>query len=323
MISEAYPHLYDPRSWGEKPAEGADLPDLKQDLDWMERDQTGAGDGEFEEVKQKMAQLSLLFEKIWEAYPTYLEESISIQHAIDKAFAIVSGEGLVGPHGVTELFVSRDRQSMAVLHRFVVESLIFRLMLEEGPEKTMERGGRWIAADKTADHPLRPISRAEADRSISLMDELLGDPQAANDRMMDSAQSMADLGDHGSSWNLTEAVLERTEGTELWPSIALQGVVNLGPSGKGMAENLSRRIMAKGEETKDRPLIAAGLVALTPSTHWLDRTKESDAYRKRMMDTMLSGIDDPQNPVPLPGGRLGMSGDRRQAGGPKTVVGRA
>ena len=293
-ISQNYPHLYHPRSWGEVPAEGADLPDLKSDMDRIERDQAGLDDAEFDVQKGAMVQMELLFEKAWQAYPSYLEESVAIQDRINKAFEDISGEGVGLPDDVSELFVTCHPGSMSVLHRFVIGSLIFRFMLEEGREKTMERGKRWITVDKTEDGPLRPISRADADRSLGLMEDLLGDPAAANERMMDSAQAMADLGDHDSSWNMTEAVLERTEGTELWPAIALEGVMNLRASEKDMAESLSRRMMTKGEEDKDESLTAAGLIAMTLSLHSLGRAKESDAYRKRMMDAMLSGIGEPR-----------------------------
>ncbi len=293
-ISEDYPHLYHPRSWGEVPAEGKNLPDLQGDLDWMDHDQSGLDDDEYDVQKDEMVQLELLFEKVWGAYPVYLEESISIQEVIDRAFEDISTEGVSLPDDIAELFAARHPGSMSVLHRFVIESLIFRFMLEEGMEKTMERGEKWIAVDKTGDSPLRPISRADADRSLALMDKLLGDMQEVNDRMMDSAQAMADLSDHDSSWNLTEAVLERTEGTELWPAIALQGVMNLRIVRESDGRATVPQDLEKGEKEKDRSLTAAGLIAMTLSLHSLGRAKESDEYKKRMMDTMLSGISEPR-----------------------------
>ena len=293
-IAQDHPHLYDPRSWGEVPAEGIDLPDLREDMDWMEQDQSGLDDNEFDIQTEEMVQLELLFEKVWEAYPGYLEESIEIQHEIDKVFQEISGEEFGLQNDVAELFRERHPESMSVLHRFVIESLIFRLMLEEGVERTMERGERWITAHNSEDSPLRPFSGEDAERSLALLDGMFGDPETSNDRMMDAAEAVADLGDMGSSWNITEAVLKRCEGTEVWTAIALQAVTNLRSSTEGTAEKLSREILAKGEEKKDNPLIAAGLIAMTLSLHSLERVKETEAYHKRMMQALLSGTDDPQ-----------------------------
>jgi hypothetical protein len=263
-------------------------------MDWMEQDQSGLDDAEFILQKEEMVQLELLFEKIWEAYPGYLEESIAIQDCIDRAFEEISVEEVGLPEDIAELFTIRHPGSMSVLHRFVIESLIFRFMLEEGMDKTMERGEKWITVDLEADSPLRPISREDADRSLDLMDKLLGDQQESNDRMLDSAQMMADLNDLDSSWNMTEAVLERTEGTDIWPSIALQEVMNLRSSEKGLGEQLARKILEKGEKENDGSLRAAGLIAMALSLHALGRAKESEAYRRRMMEAMLSGIDEPR-----------------------------
>ena len=293
-ISKDFPHLYDPRSWGEILAQGEDPLDLLDDMNWMEQDQAGQDDAEFSLHKEKMVQLQLFFEKIWGTYPDYLEESIGIQHDIDNVFQEISGEEVSHQDDVADLFRKRHPESMSVLHRFVIESLIFRFMLEEGAHRTIERGERWINAYKSEDSPLRAFSVEDVKRSLALLDCLFGDPDTSNDRMMDSAQAMADLGDLDSSWNMTEAVLERTEGTELWPSIALQGVMNLRSSEKAMGEHLSRRILEKGEKEKDRSLTAAGLIAMTLTLHSLGRTKESEAYRKRMMDAMISGISEPR-----------------------------
>ena len=293
-ISADYLHLYDPRSWGEVPTEGDDLPDLLDDMDWMEQDQAGMDDDDFADHKDKMTQLELLFENVWEAYPGYLEESVAIQNEIDKVFQDISGEWTGQQNDAAVLFQERRPESMSVLHRFVIESLIFRFMLEEGAEQTLERGERWIKAMGSEDSPLKPFSTADVKRSMALLDGLYGDPETSNDLMIGAAQNVADLGDHGSSWNMTESVLERTDGTDVWPAIALEGVMNLRSSDKGMAEQLSRRILDKGEKEKDRSLIAAGLIAMTLSLHSLGQVKESEAYQKRMMDAMLSGIDQPQ-----------------------------
>ena len=251
-------------------------------------------DAEFAEHKEKMTQMELLFEKVWEAYPGYLEESVAIQNEIDRVFREISNESAGQQNDAAGLFRERRPESMSVLHRFVTESLIFRLMLEEGAEKTLERGERWIKAMGSEDGPLKPFSAGDVKRSMELLDGLYGDPETSNDLMISAAQNVADLGDHGSSWNMTEAVLERTEGTDIWPAIALEGVMNPRSSDKGMAEQLARRILDKGEKEKDRSLIAAGLIAMTLSLHTLGQIKESEVYRKRMMDAMLSGIDQPQ-----------------------------
>ncbi|MGD0818536.1 MAG: hypothetical protein ABR986_09110 [Methanomassiliicoccales archaeon] len=292
-ISEKYPHLYDPQSWGEVAPEGIELPNLKQDLEDLELDQSDLDEDEFDAQAESMVRMELLFEKVWEVYPSYLEESLAIQNGISLAFDEISREGVGLRSDIAELLRTRDPGSVSVLYHFVIESLIFRFMLEEGLDATEKRAEPWASVDDSRESPLRPFSSEDVERSLTLLDELFSDPETSDDRMMVAAQAMADLNDTSSSWNMTSAVLVRCEGTESWIANALQGVMNLRASGGGIAEKLSREILAKGEEAKDKPLIAAGLIAMTLTLHSLERWKESESYHKRMMNALLSGMDDP------------------------------
>lgn len=302
VLSLHYPHLYDPKALGTPPAlDSEDYCSLLEEVHNLELEQAGLSDERWEESEMKRGAIESLFMPIQDVDPLYAEEALAVWNEVRHAYEIIVGEnGMNVREEAAEMIRLNDPIIQLLLNRFVLESLMFRVMLEDETDVIDERIEQWFNENRSRSDILRPVSREEADRSMDIMNQLFAEPLTSYTMMMDAAQSMADLEDDNSSWNMVQATLSRCIETDFWPEMAMRGVLTQLSFDGGRQEELSRAILAKGEEGGDARTVAMGLAAMTIALHSLGRSDESARYHERMMRELIARSDDPDVLVVYP-----------------------
>lgn len=293
-LSHHYPHLYSPQALGVPADIGEDdRYDLHDEVHALEMEHTGLAEEEWEELEMKRELVETAIMAIQEVDPLLAEEALDVWNRVRHACEVIVSEN--GPNvrkEVAEMIRENDPVVQSVLTRFVLESMMFRLLLEDRAEDLEEMFERWLGEDRAARDELMPLTREEADRSLDLMEQLFSEPLTAYMKMMRAAMYMAEA-EGESSWNMVQAVLSRCEEADYWPELALKGVLIQISSGKGGQEGLAQAILARGERNGSPGTIAAGLVALAMALHSLGRLDDAAKHHRRMMDALIAGRGDP------------------------------
>lgn len=293
-LSQHYPHLYAPPVPGTSGEADEGFTTLLEEVHEIELVEAGVPEEEWEEMEAKRADLEALAMAIQEVDPLYLEESLAVWDEVRRACDLIAAEnGTDIEKEAAEMIRSNLAPVRSLLIRFVLESLMFRLLLEEREEDVEEQFKRWLADEGPGPGIMGAVTGEGAERSLDLLGRLSSDPLEPYDKMMDAAQNLADLGDPDASWTMVQAVLSRCSEEDFWPEMALKGVLTQLNSGDGRQVELARALLARGEEKESPMTAAAGEVAMAVSLHSLGRLVEAAEYHQRMMRALLAGRNDP------------------------------
>ena len=163
-LSHHYPHLYSPQALGVPADIGEDdRYDLHDEVHALEMEHTGLAEEEWEELEMKRELVETAIMAIQEVDPLLAEEALDVWNRVRHACEVIVSEN--GPNvrkEVAEMIRENDPVIQSVLTRFVLESMMFRLLLEDRAEDLEEMFERWLGEDSAARDELMPLTREEA-----------------------------------------------------------------------------------------------------------------------------------------------------------------